>query len=307
MTFDLTAPMFTTEEAAVAHLENDRWPSGAVTCPLCGCGDKIHKMGGKTQAGMYVCYDCKGKFTVRTGTVFERSHIPLHKWLLATYLMSSSKKGISAHQLHRMLGVTYKSAWFMAHRIREAMAPANPTENFGSGGGVVEADETFIGKKKGVPKRAAHHHKMKVLTLVDRDSKKARSRVLTNLSLDEIVPALKNNISKEARLVTDEARHYGVVGREFASHEHVTHGKDEWARGDTHTNTVEGFFSVFKRGMVGTYQHVGEQHLHRYMAEFDFRYNNRAKVGIDDAGRAAKILKGAQGKRLTYRQSTHPA
>jgi len=307
MTFDLTAPMFTNEAAAVAHLENDRWPGGTVTCPLCGCGDKIHKMGGKTQAGMYVCYDCKGKFTVRTGTVFERSHIPLHKWLLATYLMGSSKKGISAHQLHRMLGITYKSAWFMAHRIREAMAPANTGNTFGSGGGIVEVDETFIGRKRGMAKKAAHHHKMKVLTLVDRNSKQALSRVLSHLDLKEIVPIMRNNISKEAKLVTDEARHYGVIGREFASHEHVTHGKAEYVRGETHTNTVEGFFSVFKRGMIGTYQHVGEQHLHRYMAEFDFRYNNRTKAGVDNAGRAAKIIKGAQGKRLTYRQSTHAA
>jgi transposase-like protein len=293
-------PIFKDEAAAIAHMEDSRWGQG-VSCPLCGTVGEAAKLGGQTKSGLWQCNSCRGKFTVRTGTVFERSHIPLHKWLLATHLMASSKKGISAHQLHRMLGITYKSAWFMAHRIREAMMPGQGAP-MGSGGGKVEVDETFIGKKKDVPKRAAHHHKMKVLSLVDRTTGEARSVVLDKLNLAEVRPIMEKNISKDAHLMTDEARHYQVIGREYAKHDIMTHGMEEWARGEAHTNTIEGFFSVFKRGMIGTYQHCGEQHLHRYTAEFDFRYSNRVKLGINDAGRAHKILKGAEGKRLTYRQ-----
>ena len=301
MACDLTNPIFTNEAKAIEHMEADRWPNG-VTCPHCGANN-VKKMGGKTQAGMFQCNACRDKFTVRTGTVFERSHIPLHKWLLATHLMASSKKGVSAHQLHRMLGITYKSAWFMAHRIREAMAPAKGSKGpMGAGGGTVEVDETFLGKKKSMPKRAAYHHKMKVLSLVDRATGEARSHVIDALTLKEMGPILRANIAPDAHLMTDEARHYGVIGREFASHNIVTHAKGEWAKGEKHTNTIEGFFSVFKRGMVGTYQHCTEAHLGRYMAEFDFRYSNRAKLGVTDDMRAARILKGAEGKRLTYRQ-----
>jgi transposase-like protein len=300
MTCDLTNPIFTDEAAAVAHMEADRWPNG-VTCPLCGVADEATKMGGKTQAGMFLCNACRGKFTVRTGSVFERSHIPLHKWLLATHLMASSKKGISAHQLHRMLGITYKSAWFMAHRIREAMTPKAGAP-FGSKGTAVEADETFIGRKAGTPKgRRAYHHKNKIMALVDRETGEVRSKVINAVDLSEIGPFVRANVAKEARLMTDEARHYMKLGREFAEHGVVTHGMDEYVRGDTHTNTIEGVFSVFKRGMSGTYQHCSEKHLPRYVAEFDFRYSNREKLGVGDAARAARILKGAEGKRLTYR------
>lgn len=303
---NLTLPIFTDADKAREHLEAIRWPEGPI-CPHCGVVSEATLVKGKShRPGMYQCNACRQPFTVTVGTVMEKSKIPLNKWVLGFHLMGASKKGMSSHQFSRMLGVTYKTAWFMSHRIRLAMAPADTGNTFGSGGGAVEVDETFIGKKKGVVKRAAHHHKMKVLTLVDRDTKTALSRVLTHLDLKEIVPIMRNNISKEARLMTDEARHYGVIGREFASHEFVTHGKDEYARGDTHTNTVEGFFSVFKRGMIGTYQHVGEQHLHRYMAEFDFRYSTRVANGIDDAGRAHLMIKGSGGKRLTY-QSTRPA
>src|SRR5690348_14944259 len=259
-------------------------------------------MGGKTQAGYWLCNYCRQKFTIRTGTVMERSHIPLHKWLLATHLMASSKKGISAHQLHRMLGITYKSAWFMAHRIREAMTPKGG-EPFGSKGTAVEADETFIGRKADTPKgRRAYHHKNKIMALVDRETGEVRSKVINAVNLSEIGPFVRANVAKEARLMTDEARHYMNLGKEFAEHGVVTHGLDEYVRGDTHTNTIEGVFSVFKRGMIGTYQRCSEKHLPRYVAEFDFRYSNRDKLGVGDAARANRILKGAEGKRLTYRQ-----
>jgi transposase-like protein len=306
MAFDLNAPMFKDEAAAVAHMEADRWPNGVI-CPLCG-GDNVHKMGGKTQAGMFVCYACKGKFTVRTGTVFERSHIPLHKWLLATYLMGSSKKGISAHQLHRMLGITYKSAWFMAHRIREAMAPAADATPLGGEGVIVEADETEISyssKTKKTPARARTGNRKRFVSLVERGGK-VRSHVITGAARSiggEVRDALIRNAHPATVLHTDGAPHYVPVP--FA-HESVDHNKQYTRQSEggekVHTNSAEGYFSVFKRGLVGTYQHMSEQHLHRYLAEFDFRMSNRAKLGIDDAERANRILKGAESKRLTYHQ-----
>jgi len=301
MTFDLTAPMFTNEAAAVAHLEAGRWPNG-VTCPLCGCDGKIHKMGGQTQAGMYVCYDCKGKFTVRTGTVFERSHIPLHKWVLATYLMGASKKGISAHQLHRMLGITYKSAWFMAHRIREAMGPdAGPV---GGPGMIVEADETELApsrKTKGAKGRGRDKNK-RFVALVERDGK-VRSAVIDGRDMQDVRAAVRANLDPASILHTDGAQFYkGMMP--VGQHESVDHNK-MYARdsnnGRVHTNTAEGYFSIFKRGLVGTYQHMSPAHLPRYLAEFDFRMNNRVGLGVNDDTRAERILAGAVGKRLTYR------
>ncbi len=296
-----SAPHFNDEEAAYTFVEKHLWPDGP-TCPHCGVVDRAGRLKGKSnRPGLWKCYACRKPFTVKIGTIFEASHIAMRDWLAAIHLLCSSKKGISANQLSRTLGITLKSAWFMAHRVREAMGPAANAPLLGSGGGAVEVDETFIGKKKGVPKRAAHHHKMKVLTLVDRNTGEARSRVINALELAEIAPFLRKNISKEARLMTDEAGHYKKFGLEFAEHSFVTHGKNEWVRADVHTNTIEGVFSVFKRGMIGTYQHCGEQHLHRYTNEFDFRYSNRTKLGINDEGRAVKALKGASGKRLTYR------
>jgi transposase-like protein len=307
MTFDLTAPMFKDEAAAIAHMEADRWPHGAI-CPLCG-SDNVHKMGGATQAGMFVCYACDGKFTVRTGTVFERSHIPLHKWLLAIYLMGSSKKGISAHQLHRMLDITYKSAWFMAHRIREAMAPAKSAAPIGGKGKVVEADETFLQKKSGKRKHrgaGGYAHKIAVLSLVERGGA-VRSKMIDGANRGEIYRAVRDTVDPESVLHTDGAQFYKFMGL-TADHEAVDHSKT-YARkgkhGKVHTNSAEGYFSVFKRGLIGTYQHIGEQHVDRYLAEFDFRANNRAKLGVTDDVRAERILKGAEGKRLTYRQNTH--
>jgi transposase-like protein len=302
MTADLTNPIFNNEIKAIEHIEASRWPNGA-TCPYCG-SDAVKKMGGATQAGMYLCNSCRDKFTVRTHSVFERSHIPLHKWLLATHLMASSKKGISAHQLHRMLGITYKSAWFMCHRIRKAMEPTH-TAPLGSTGGTVEADETFIGKKRDTPSpRGGGRAKHAVVALVERGGA-VRSFHVQDVRSPTLHAVIEANVSRKAHLRTDEANQYKFIGWNFASHESVNHSEKEYARGDVTTNTIEGVFSIFKRGMVGTYQHCGEQHLQRYLAEFDFRYSNRTALGVSDVGRAARILKGAEGKRLTYRQSTH--
>lgn len=230
-----------------------------------------------------------------------------HKWLLATHLMAASKKGISAHQLYRMLGFgSYRTAWFMAHRIREAMKPEPHQEPMGGAGTPVEVDETFIGHditNPPMPKAKVGIHNMnKVLSLVDRASGEARSFVVTDLRMATIVPILEANIAREAQLMTDEANRYVEIGWNFASHGVVNHSAGEYGRGETHTNTVEGFYSIFKRGMRGIYQHCGSHHLHRYVTEFDFRYSNRTAVGVDDKTRAAKAVAGAVGKRLTYRQ-----
>ncbi|MGD9536427.1 MAG: IS1595 family transposase [Alphaproteobacteria bacterium] len=299
----LTAPIFTDETTAREYLESVRWPDGPF-CPFCGQLETVRALPaeGAMGAGWYHCRECRKKFTVRVGTLYERSHVPLHKWLLATHLMVSSKKGMSAHQLHRMLGVTYKTAWFMAHRIREGMR-SDDLSPFGSDGGTVEADETFIGRKKGKPVRHGYEHKHKVLSLVDRKTGRARSMVVNDLRTSTVAPIVRENVAREARLMTDEARHYTKVGREFVEHGVVRHMAGEYGRGPIHTNTIEGYFSIFKRGMKGVYQHCGEQHLHRYLAEFDFRYSERAALGVDDSERAVKALKGIEGKRLTYRRA----
>lgn len=299
---NLTDPIFTDPDTARAHLESVRWAEG-VYCPHCGGVDRIKRLEGKKhRPGLYQCGDCRKQFTVTVGTVFERSKVPLNKWLLATFLMASSKKGMSAHQLHRTIGVTYKTAWFMFHRIREAMR-SGEFSPMGGGGGAVEADETFIGNDPTRPKKKGqrhYHHKMKVVTLVDRDSGRAKSFVVDSISQKTLVPILNENLDREARLMTDEAGWYVVAGRQFADHESVRHRADEYVRGDVTTNTVEGYFSIFKRGMKGVYQHCGKQHLHRYAAEFDFRYNHRIANGVDDAERGQIALRGATGKRLTY-------
>ncbi|MCB1330523.1 MAG: IS1595 family transposase [Maritimibacter sp.] len=300
---NLTDPIFTDKDAAREYLERQRWADG-VYCPHCGGTEKCKKLSGKShRPGLYQCGDCRKQFTVTVGTVFERSKVPLNKWLLATFLMASSKKGISAHQLHRTIGVTYKTAWFMFHRIREAMNA--PGGIMGGGGGSVEVDETFIGKDKTARtdvRKFNYLQKNKVLTLVDRDTRTARSVVIKDLKVATIRPILLENIAREARVVTDEAPRLKGAADGYA-HETVNHGADEYVRGDVTTNTVENYFSVFKRGMRGVYQHCGQQHLHRYLAEFDFRYNHRAAKEIDDTMRANAILKGAEGKRLTYRRA----
>jgi transposase-like protein len=307
MTADLDNPIFTDADKAREALEAVRWPNGPV-CPHCGSVERIAKVEGTKKShrpGLYFCNACQGQFTVTVGTVFEDSKVPLNKWWMAVYLLSSSKKGISSHQLHRSLGVSYKTAWFMSHRIREAMRDGTLAP-FGGGDGVygiVEADETFIGREPGIPKKRGYHHKMKVLSLVDREAGKARSIVVDDLSAKTLVPILEENIAKEATVMTDEAGQYGKLGEVFIEHQSVAHSQDEYVRGIVHTNTVEGYFSVFKRGMKGIYQHCGKKHLHRYLAEFDFRYNNRIALGVNDSERTTKAMAGIEGKRLTYRRT----
>lgn len=298
----LNAKHFQNEKAAYAFVENIVWPEGP-TCPHCGECERIGELKGKsTRIGVRKCYSCRKPFTVKVGTIFESSHIELHIWLQAMFLLSSSKKGISSNQLARALGVTLKSAWFLSHRIREAMRDDAPGP-FGSGGGIVEADETFIGRD---PKRkvgAGYEHKFKVFALVDRTTGKSKSVVVDSVTMAELTPIIREHVSKEARIVTDEAGQYRRLHEEFAAHGVVNHGKDEYvSKADPTINTqsIEGYFSVFKRGMKGVYQHCDKQHLHRYLAEFDFRYSNRVRLGVDDAARTVKAIKGAKGKRLTY-------
>jgi transposase-like protein len=299
----LSSPHFHDEEAAYAYVEARIWPNGPV-CPHCGGTDRISKMQGKsTRIGAYKCYQCRKPFTVKVGTIFEASHVKMHLWLQAIYLMCASKKGISSNQLHRILGVTLKTAWFMSHRIREAMRTGDLAP-FGGNGGAVEVDETFIGRKKGMPVRGAYHHKMAVLGLVDRDSGQSRLIYVEKAAGSIIQPIVLANLAREARLMTDENTMYRKIGREFAQHGAVHHYKKEYVRGDITTNTVEGAFSIFKRGMRGIYQHCGEQHLHRYLAEFEFRYNNRIANGVTDESRANAALLGVVGKRLTYQTAS---
>ena len=302
----LSRPEFHSEEAAFAHLEKIVWVDGPV-CPHCGALDRITSVKAnpakRIRIGLHRCGHCKGQFTVKVGTVFEHARMPLHKMLQAVYLVTSSKKGVSAHQLHRTLEITYKSAWFLLHRIREAMRSGDFTP-FGGNGGVVEVDETFIGRLKGVEKRAAFHHKMKVLALVDRDTGQARTMVIENVKAETLMPIVLANVAREARIMTDEHSGYRDAKRYFAEHGTTAHGRGEYVNLEDrsiHSNTVEGYFSIFKRGMKGIYQHCSEQHLHRYLAEFEFRYNNRAALGCNDTDRSLAALSGIVGKRLTYR------
>ena len=306
------------EAAAFAHVESILWPDGPV-CPHCGVVDSAYKLEGvrtkaskknpegKERFGLWKCRECRKQFTVRKGTIFEESHIEMFKWLQAIHLMVSSKKGISSHQLHRVLEITHKSAWFMSHRIREAMR-TDGSVDFGSNGGTVEVDETFIGndrtiKPKHTKKGRGYAHKHKLLTLVDRTTGHAKSIVVDDLKQSTLLPILKANIAAEAVIYTDEAGQYKNLSRDFAGHDFVRHGQGEYGRGVVHTNTIEGYFSVFKRGMKGVYQHCAKKHLHRYAAEFEFRYNNRKANGIDDSQRAETVLSSVKGKRLTYKLS----
>ena len=309
---NLSVPHFHNEEAAYAYVEARVWPQGPI-CPHCGGYERISKMGGKsTRIGTYKCYQCRKPFTVKVGTIFEASHVPMRHWLQAMYLMAASKKGISANQLHRTLGCTLKTAWFLAHRIREAMA-TGALDPFGSGGTAVEADETFFGDDPDMPSPTKHtrvHNKNKIVTLVDRASGRARSFVVDRLNTATITAIVSENVAKEAHLMTDEAHHYITVGRTLASHGVVRHRAEEYVRdGDPkiHSNTVEGFYSIFKRGMRGVYQHASKKHLHRYVAEFDFRYSNRIALGVNDIARTDTLLAGVVGKRLTYRTAREQA
>lgn len=300
---NLTQPHFQDANKAREYLENLRWPDGAL-CPHCGSTGAWPIKGGRE--GLYRCkeYQCRKQFTVTVGTVFEGSRVPLNKWLMAVYLMCSSKKGVSSKQLERSLGVTYKTAWFMSHRIREAMKD-DSNGLLGGGGKVVEVDETYIGrdktiKPKGQKKGRGFHHKNKVLSLVERDGK-VRSTHVPAVNAATLKPILKEHIAEGSQVYTDEAAVYTMTSKPmFEKHDYVSHGIGEYVRGDIHTNTIEGYFSVFKRGMKGIYQHCGEQHLKRYLCEFDFRYNYREKLGFDDMQRSDMVLRGIQGKRLTY-------
>jgi transposase-like protein len=302
-------PRFHDEESAYEFVERQLWPKGPV-CPHCGSTERISKMKGKsTRIGSYKCYVCRKKFTVKIGTIFEDAHIPMHFWLQAIYFMASSKKGVSANQLHRTLGITLKSAWFLGHRIREAMREGDLAP-FGANGGAVESDETFLWNDPNIPVRRGYAHKNKILSLVDRESGEARSVVIEDVTAKTIIPILRENIAKEARVMTDDAGQYTYLDEDFAEHGTVRHSQGEYVSlsdPSIHTNTVEGYFSIFKRGMKGVYQHCKKQHLHRYLAEFDFRYSKRIAKGINDTQRAEKLLSGVVGKRLTYSTASRQA
>jgi len=308
----LNQPHFQDSEKAREYLEAIQWPNGPV-CPHCGVqGDHYSLQGKAHRVGLWKCKDCRQQFTVTVGTVFERSKIKLNVWLQAVYLICSSKKGISSHQLHRTLGVTYKTAWFMSHRIREALRSTDGGL-LGGGGGIVEADETFYGNLPGRKppvrkfrqgtKTGGFAHKNKILALVDRTGA-TRAFHVANIDAKVLKPILQANIAKDTKVFTDTAGQYRIMGlkREFKSHKMVNHSIKEYARGEVHTNTVESFFGVLKRGLYGTYQHVSHAHLQRYCDEFSFRFTNRTALGVSDSERADTALKGIIGKRLTYRR-----
>jgi transposase-like protein len=312
MTDALTAAHFRDDAAARKLIEGIRWPDGPV-CSHCGTINHAYPI---KKAGWYRCADkeCRKDFTVTTGTVMERSHIPLHKWLTALYLMNSSKKGISAHQLHRTLGLRYQSAWFMCHRIREAMRSGGLAPPIGGSGKTVEVDETYFGKinkdelmppdpkKRGGKARGIKRSAYRaVLALVERGGN-VRSFQIAQADQNTVHAIMRENIAKETRVHTDESGIYNIAAWHFDQHETVRRSVGEYTRGDVTTNSVEGYFSIFKRGMKGIYQHCGEKHLHRYLAEYDHRYNHRAKLGFNDTDRTIAAIKGMGGKRLTYRQ-----
>jgi transposase-like protein len=289
------APHLCNEAAAIAYVEAWLWPYGA-TCPHCGTiGEATLLKGKSTRPGLWKCRACRKPFTVRMGTVFESSHVPLHIWLQAIYLICSSKKGISTRQLQRTLGGSMKTAWFLGHRIREAMKDSGGLGPLGGGGAIVEADETWISKSPKTRRQPGERTTTQILSLVERGGP-IRSKFLDHRTVRQ---ALSGQLAPDAKLSTDSSVVYRKI-MPFGQHEAVDHSKREWKRGDAHTNTLEGFFSVLKRGIIGVYQHVDEKHLDRYLAEFDFRFNTRAKIGIDDAERASRAVVGAKGKRLTY-------
>jgi transposase-like protein len=313
---DITDPRFTDADKAREYLEAQRWPDGRI-CPHCGNADqtKIGALNGKAhRAGLYQCNECREQFTVTVGSVMERSKIPLNKWLMAMHLMGASKKGMSAHQLHRMLGITYQSAWFLCHRIREAMGDEAPATKGGLGGTgkIVEVDEAYVGGKESNRAHGKAAPKKAVVSLIERNGRVASFHV-PNVTAKTIRPIIVKHASRASALMTDESNLYTKLGREFASHQSVDHSRDEYAYYDKLTDRVvsinvsENFFSILKRGIMGVYHSVSEAHLHRYLAEFDFRYNNRSKLGVEDTERVAKIAKGTAGKRLTYRAASYPA
>jgi transposase-like protein len=301
----LSAPHFHNEEAAYTFVESRIWPHGPV-CPKCGVIGNSHKMAGKsTRLGVYKCRDCRKPFTVKIGTIFEASHIPMRIWLQAIYLVASSKKGVSSNQLHRALGVTLKSAWFMSHRIREAMRK-NHDGLLGGQDKIVEADEAYFGTENNQTKKpgrggAAFKQMNKIVSLVERNGE-VRSYHVADVNGENLKEMLKSKIDPQTHVMTDSSPRYNAMKREkpFAKHSQVNHSKKEYARGEVTTNRVEGYFSIMKRGLIGTYHHVSSFHLQRYLDEFDFRFNNRIANGVDDQQRAQNILIGVKGKRLTY-------
>jgi len=304
-----SAPQFQDENAAFEYVEAHLWPRGPV-CPHCGEKARIGRLNGKTtRPGLRKCYACRKPFTVRIGSIFEDSKLPLHLWLQVIHLMCASKKGISTRQIQRMLQCSMKTAWHLTHRIRHAMSGSNEGGQLGGMGKVVEVDETYFGNlpahkapiRKSRSGRIAQGPSFKrgILSLVERGGE-ARSFYVEGTKAEDVARIVRANVAKESRLHTDEHRMYWKVGAEFSAHEAVNHSKKEYARGDVTTNTVEGFFSVFKRGMRGVYQQCGEQHLHRYLAEFDFRYNARQSLGVTDQQRTSRAVMGGKGKRLTY-------
>lgn len=304
---NLANKIFHDLDAAREHLEAQRWPNGP-ECPHCGVVNQATGLKGKAhRPGVYQCNACREQFTATVGTVMERSKVPLTKWLLASYLIASSKKGYSALQLSRTLEVTYKTAWFMFHRLREAMTETDPSP-LGGEGKIIEADTTFVGGKepnkhvgKRNPKNIGGAGKAIVHTLVERQGR-ARSHHVTSVNGKTLRPVIVKNADRKSTLMTNTHGGYHHVGKEFARHEMVDHGRDEYVRGDVYSNTVEGYFAILKRGIYGTFHHVSEAHLHQYLAECDFRYSNRVALGIDDTTRANEILKAVGGKRLTYRR-----
>jgi transposase-like protein len=296
----LSAKHFHDEDAAIAFVEARVWPKGPV-CPHCGCVERIGKLQGKsTRKGVYKCYDCRKPFTVRIKTIFEDSKVAIHLWLQAIYLVAASKKGISANQLHRVLGVTLKTAWFMGHRIRHAMADDMDGMLGGDGtSGIVEADETYFGKIRGYGKGNHQKRKQPIVALVERGGK-VRAFHVAKVNVNTLKDVLEKNVAKKARLMTDGALMYSKIGKKFKSHEVVDHYMGEYVRGDVTTNTVEGFFGILKMGIRGVYQHVSPEHLNRYVSEFAFRYNNRKALGVNDIERASNLVANVVGKRLTY-------
>jgi transposase-like protein len=302
---------FQNEDAAFVFVESRLWPEGP-TCPHCGNADakRIRKMDGKTtRRGLYNCKECRKPFTVRMGTIFESSHLPLHLWLQVMHLMCASKKGVSTRQIQRILVCSMKTAWHLTQRIREAMKDGSLAP-MGGAGGIVEVDETFIGRREGVEMRRGYAHKNVVLSLVERGGP-VRSFHVESTKMVDVIPIVEANIARQSHVMTDEANQYVRLRHDFAKHHAVDHSREEWGYTDRKTgakigtNAVEGYFSVFKRGMIGVYQHCDEKHLHRYLAEFDFRHSNRAKLGIDDSARAERALLGVKGKRLTYETIGH--
>ncbi len=299
MSVDITDPIFHDEEEAMAHLEKSRWPNGPF-CPHCGSLN-VHRMAGVTQAGMFLCNDCRDKFTARVGSVMERSHIPVHKWLLAMHLMAASKKGMSSKQLQRMLAISYKSAWFLSMRIREAMR-AEGAAPIGGEGKIVESDETFVGgKKKNAHKGKPEPKKHAVHALVERGGE-VRAKHVADVTAKTLRHAIVTQAHRKSEIHTDDALTYYHLGREFEKHRTVNHSQDEYYKDGAGVQSAESFFSLLKRGVFGTFHSVSEQHLQRYCDEFAFRWNTRSSLGVEDAERAAELLKGIAGKRLTYRR-----